>query len=331
MTIFNFSYGGMINLVLKGQRVSHDVQGLLRPLPAGTPASAMVAKSNKLRFTERCREGEPGQRRAERDTALYFRDPGGLFQEARERSDEVSYGEMSSRCSISLSVWELNDTNNPPQLPGVRFKEIDDRLSSNVHDLSVHTKQEGVVQDDSYEDNYGRDGTVPGLMLGPSTNPSNPDNENSHNDKEGVIQFIGKNTTLRRFSLLFLPAPALALEQPTLIAIADRACTYVPADKYQSRTRRESRIIDASIGGGGGGGYGYSERSDSRRERVYAAMEASDVVTGDVFWSACEPVLSSDLFTGRRTVIRGRMRKIDTSSSSIEKGTAGVNVNFERE
>jgi hypothetical protein len=40
-----------------------------------------------------------------------------------------------------------------------------------VHGLSVHTKQEGVVQDDSYEDNYGRDGTVPGLMLGPSTNP----------------------------------------------------------------------------------------------------------------------------------------------------------------
>jgi hypothetical protein len=39
-----------------------------------------------------------------------------------------------------------------------------------VHDLSVHTKQEGVVQDDSYEDNYGRNGTVPGLMLGPFTN-----------------------------------------------------------------------------------------------------------------------------------------------------------------
>jgi hypothetical protein len=87
-------------------------------------------RSNKLRFTERCREGEPGQRRAERETALYSRDPGGLFQEARERSDEVSYGEMSSRCSIGLSVWELNGTNNPPQLPGFRFKEIDDRLSS---------------------------------------------------------------------------------------------------------------------------------------------------------------------------------------------------------
>ena len=91
-----------------------------------------VGQSGRLRFTERCREGEPGQRMAERDTALYSRNPGGLFQEARERSDEVSYGEVSSRCSISLSVWELNDTNNPPQLPGLRLrlKEIDDRLSS---------------------------------------------------------------------------------------------------------------------------------------------------------------------------------------------------------
>ena len=72
-----------------------------------------------MRFTERCREleGEPGQRRAERVTALYSRDPGGLFEEARERSDEVNYGEMSyfrrdehgAHWSVSLGAkWRLN-------------------------------------------------------------------------------------------------------------------------------------------------------------------------------------------------------------------------------
>jgi hypothetical protein len=64
-------------------------------------------RSKKLRFTEGCREGEPGQRRAERDTALYSRDPGRPFQEERERSDEVGYGEMSyfrwdEQCGVPL-------------------------------------------------------------------------------------------------------------------------------------------------------------------------------------------------------------------------------------
>ena len=97
----------MINFVLNGHGFSQDV---LKLAPFGA-ASAMVAKKSakttwkniivlavgqtKLRFTEGRREGEPGQRMAERDTALYSRDPGGPFQEARARSDEVNYGEMS--------------------------------------------------------------------------------------------------------------------------------------------------------------------------------------------------------------------------------------------
>jgi hypothetical protein len=39
-----------------------------------------------------------------------------------------------------------------------------------LHDTRVHAKQEGVVaQDDSYEHNFGRNSTWPGLMLGSYT------------------------------------------------------------------------------------------------------------------------------------------------------------------
>jgi hypothetical protein len=55
-------------------------------------------RSKKLRFTEGCREGEPGQRRAERDTALYSRDPGGPFQEEKEVG--VSFNETNSRVPL---------------------------------------------------------------------------------------------------------------------------------------------------------------------------------------------------------------------------------------
>jgi hypothetical protein len=42
-----------------------------------------------------------------------------------------------------------------------------------------------------------------------------------------------------------LPARSVSSASAALIAIVDRACAYVPADKYQSRTRRESRIAHA--------------------------------------------------------------------------------------
>jgi hypothetical protein len=115
-----------------------------------------------------------------------------------------------------------------------------------------------------------------------------------------------------------LPAHSGSSASVTLIAIVDRACTYVPADKYQSRTRRESRIAQMRAHNGGSAAYGCSKRSHSRRAQVYAAMmEVSGVVKvvsassmnaslsnirvravcgrltslrkGDVFWLACEP------------------------------------------
>jgi hypothetical protein len=59
-----------------------------------------LGRSKKLRFTEGCREveGEPGQRRAERDTALYSRDPRGPFQEEREVG--VFFNETNSRVPL---------------------------------------------------------------------------------------------------------------------------------------------------------------------------------------------------------------------------------------
>jgi hypothetical protein len=89
-------------------------------------------RSRKLRFTEGCREGEPGQRRAKRDTALYSRDPGRPFQEERVRPGRLQRNAVLSmgRTVLYGILWELNDTDNLP-----RFKAIEDWLSFKIDQL----------------------------------------------------------------------------------------------------------------------------------------------------------------------------------------------------
>ena len=97
---------------------------------------AVAGWSNKLGSTEGCRAGEPGQRSAEPDSALYSRGPSEPFQEAKvggggqTRSAMEKCRTFDGKNSMAFH-WSdgLGDTNNPPQLPGLCFKEIDDRLS----------------------------------------------------------------------------------------------------------------------------------------------------------------------------------------------------------
>ena len=52
-------------------------------------------RSRKMRFTEGCREGEPGQRRAEKGTTLYSKSPRIPADLSRKRgSDQVGNGEV---------------------------------------------------------------------------------------------------------------------------------------------------------------------------------------------------------------------------------------------
>ena len=143
-------------------------------------------RSNKLRYTERCREGEPGQRRAERDTALYSRDPGlsrkrgrgqtrSAMEKCRHGAPLVCQSGSSMTRTIRLNCPAFASRRSmigyPPSEGKITLRVVQVMSYLSVHDLSVHTKQEGDFQDDSYEDNCGRNGTVPGLILGPSTKP----------------------------------------------------------------------------------------------------------------------------------------------------------------
>ncbi|KAF8492816.1 hypothetical protein F5888DRAFT_1891634 [Russula emetica] len=121
-----------------------------------------------------------------------------LIREGRNETLLYTLGTPADLSRKRGGIRELNDMDNPPQLPaGLRFKEIDDRRSSNrrKHDVAVQAnivipqkytislvvympnklEQEGVVQDDSYEHNFGRNGNGPGLMLGSPNKPRQGD------------------------------------------------------------------------------------------------------------------------------------------------------------